>query len=256
MKLIIANIINLVFATTVTTTNAWREDQVVMLTSWADTNECTSDNFDNMVDNSNKQQGPYEPDVCSAGDTIPVSITLNNNGTECYVNPNNPVLVFWISRPPTIGDRLFKPSDDLWVNYFSTNEFRTNRTNEMNETPIIPRSDCNEQGVCVCDAINSFRESIVNDDSYNFIGGFSTTPTMRPDSDPTWCGIDMLFGIMGQARCSPIQGMLELYLPKLLTPTPNPDPKIISGGILSNQGWASAITAGCITTMILLSMMS
>ena len=239
MKLIIANIINLVFATTVTTTNAWREDQVVMLTSWADTNACTSGNFDNMVDNSNKQQGPYEPDVCSAGDTIPVSITLNNNGTECYVNPNNPVLVFWISRPPTIGDRLFKPSDDLWVNYLSTNEFRTNRTNETNETPIIPRSDCNEQGVCVCDAINSIRDSVEN-------YGDSPTPTIRPNSGPT-CGITGSLDYneaRSQIFCTSIQGTLELY-----------SPEIISGGIISNQGWASAITAGCITTMIILSMM-
>ncbi|OEU06531.1 hypothetical protein FRACYDRAFT_272753 [Fragilariopsis cylindrus CCMP1102] len=235
MKLLIATIINLVLVTTVTTTNAWREDQVVMLTSWADPNECTADNFNNTDRNL----------ICTAGNnTIPVNITLNNNGTECYVHPNNPNLVFWISRPPTTSvDRVFKPSDDLIVTY-------------LNEAPFtIPRNDCNEQGVCVCDAINSFRESIVNDDSYNFIGGFSTTPTIRPDdSDPTWCGIDMLFGIMGQARCSPIQGTLELYLPTL-TPTPNPNPTIISGGIISNQGWASAITAGCITTMIIVSMM-
>ena len=237
MKLIIANIINLVFATTVTTTNAWREDQVVMLTSWADTNACTSGNFDNMVDNSNKQQGPYEPDVCSAGDTIPVSITLNNNGTECYVNPNNPTLVFWISRLPTLPsvDSLLKPSDDLRVNYLSTNEFRTNRTNEMNETPIIPRSDCNEQGVCVCDAIN--RGSVEN-------SGWSNTPTMRPNSGPT-CGITGSLNYneaRSQIFCTSIQGTLELY-----------SPEKNSGGIISNQGWANAITAGCITTMILLS---
>ena len=118
MKLIIAaNIINLAFVTTVTTTNAWREDQVVMLTSWADPNECTADNFNNTDRNL----------ICNAGNnTIPVTITLNNNGTECYVPPNNPTLVFWISRPPTRVDRLFKPSDNLRVTY-------------LNEAPLIPQ---------------------------------------------------------------------------------------------------------------------
>jgi hypothetical protein len=248
MKLFIANIINLVFVTTVTTTNAWREDQVVMLTSWADPNECTSDNFSNMVDDSNnKQQGPYEPDVCNAGNAVPVSITLNNNGTECYVHPNNPSLVFWISRPPTRVDPLFKPSDDLRVTYLNTND----RTNETNETPIIPRSDCNEQGVCVCDAINSIRDSMENDDSPQLgglSGGSSATPTIWPDSDPT-CGIRGKFSttddndLSNQNVCTPIQGTLELYSPML-----------ISGSIISIQGWASAITAGCITTMIIVSM--
>jgi hypothetical protein len=248
MKLIIANIINLLFVTTATTTNAWREDQVVMLTSWADPNECTSDNFSNMVDNSNKQQGPYEPDVCNAGNTIPVSITLNNNGTECYVHPNNPSLVFWISRPSTRVDLLLTPStDDLWVTYLA-NEF------EMNETPIIPRSDCNEQGVCVCDAIDSIRDSMENDDSPqlgNFSSsGRSTTPKIWPNSDPT-CGINGFSestttddnDFSNQGFCAAIQGTLELYSPML-----------ISGGIISIQGWASAITAGCITTMIIVSM--
>jgi len=236
MKLIITNIINLVFVTTVTTTNAWREDQVVMLTSWADPNECTMDNFNNMVDNSNKQQGPYEPDVCSAGNAIPVRITLDNNGTECYVNPNNPNLVFWISRPPTHEDPLFTPSDDLRVTYLYTN-----RTTGTYETPFFPRSDCNEQGVCVCDAINSIRDSMENGGRQNVSadwGGSSTTPTIMPNSDPT-CGIKsrILFPIYpGKVFCTPIQGTL----------------KLISGSI-SNQGLAIAITAGCITTMIILS---
>ena len=137
---------------------------------------------------------------------------------------------------------MFKPSDDLWVNYLSTNEFRTNRTNrtnETNETPIIPRSDCNEQGVCVCDAINSIRDSVEND-------GRSPTPTIRPNSGPT-CGITGSLDYneaRSQIFCTSIQGTLELY-----------SPEIISGGVISNQGWASAITAGCITTMIILSMM-
>jgi hypothetical protein len=120
---------------------------------------------------------------------------------------------------------------------------------EMNETPIIPRSDCNEQGVCVCDVINSFRDSMENDDLPqlgDLSGGSSTTPTIRPNSDPT-CGIDQFgeFTIDGNdfGFCSPIQGTLELYSPVLIT-----------GGIISIQGWASAITAGCITPMIIASM--
>jgi hypothetical protein len=254
MKLIFANIITLLFVTTVTTTNAWTQDQVVMLTSWADPNECTSDNFSNMVDNSNKQQGPYEPDVCDAGGTIPVSITLNNNGTECYVHPDNPSLVFWISPPPTRVDPSFKPSDDLSVTYLTNDFYLYN--DEMNGTPIIPRSDCNEQGVCLCDAIDSIRDSMENDDSLqlgNLSGGIlyrSTTPTIRPNSDPT-CGISGMIkpnttddeALSNLGFCSPIQGTLELY-----------SPMPISGGIISIQGLASAIIAGSITTMIIGSM--